>query len=40
VHEAGDAGELPAGLEEQFEILAGLGALDDREDHLILIIQK
>ena len=34
MHEADDAGEFPAGLEEQFEILAGPGAPDDAEDHL------
>ena len=32
-HEAEKAGEFPAGLEEQFEILAGPGPPDDAQDH-------
>ena len=32
VHEADNSGEFPAGLEEQFEIFAGLGAPDDTQD--------
>ena len=32
VHEANKAGKFPAGLEEQFEVFAGLGAPDDTED--------
>ena len=33
VHQADNAGEFPAGLEEQFEIPAGFGAPDDTQDH-------
>ena len=33
MHEADKAGDFPAGLEEQFEILAGFGAPDNTEDH-------
>ena len=32
VHQADNPGEFPAGLEEQFEIPAGLGAPDDTQD--------
>lgn len=32
-HEADKAGKFPGGLEEQFEIFAGSGALDNAQDH-------
>ena len=32
-HEADEAGDLPAGLKEQFKIAAGVGAPDDMQDH-------
>ena len=33
MHEADQAGEFPAGLEEQFEILSGSGPPDNTKDH-------